>query len=365
MTSAVPSHRSLTVAAACYGHVVGPDEITVAWVSEVFDADVAAVSTSPIGDGLVGLNLRVSIDSDDPDVPATAVAKLPSLDQTSRATGIALRNYEREVKFYQEIADTVDICIPRCFHANWDAATGNFSLLLEDMAPAEQGDQVAGCGPDDAFAAVTELARLHAPRWDDPSLDAYEWLGRRTNPDDLAAVVGLWQMMLPGFLDGFAKHLDTEQLDLLNEFGPRLEPWLHGRDGPSTVTHGDYRLDNLLFGDGETAPLVTAVDWQTPGHGAPVADLSYFCGAGLLPADRRALDRDLTERYAEELAANGVDIDLDWLWYQYRRDAFGGLVMAVIASQVVGESERSEAMFTAMASRHLVQALDLDSLTLI
>ena len=35
--------------------------------------------------------------------------------------------------------------------------------------------------------------------------------------------------------------------------------------------------------------------------------------------------------------------------------------MAVVASQIVGESERSEAMFAAMATRHLRHALDLDS----
>lgn len=39
--------------------------------------------------------------------------------------------------------------------------------------------------------------------------------------------------------------------------------------------------------------------------------------------------------------------------------------MAVIASQVVGESERSEAMFGAMATRHLQHALDLDSIDLV
>jgi hypothetical protein len=37
------------------------------------------------------------------------------------------------------------------------------------------------------------------------------------------------------------------------------------------------------------------------------------------------------------------------------------LIMAVVASQIVRESDRSEAMFAAMATRHLQHALDLDS----
>jgi hypothetical protein len=50
------------------------------------------------------------------------------------------------------------------------------------------------------------------------------------------------------------------------------------------------------------------------------------------------------------------------VWQQYRREAFAGVVMAVVASQVVAPSDRSEALFTAMATRHLQHALDLDAL---
>ncbi len=328
-------------------------------------AEITTVGTSRIGDGLVGLNLRVALTSADPDVPDSVVIKLPSDDETSRATGMALRNYEREVKFYLQVADSIDIRLPHCHHGEWDEATGDFVLVLEDMAPAEQGNQITGCTPEMAFAAVDELAGLHAPRWDDASLDELDWLGRRTSSEDVSGVVGLWGMFLPSFLVGYTAHLDRAQLDLLDQFGPLLEKWMGERTGPKTVTHGDYRLDNLLFGDGTTAPRVTAVDWQTPGHGPPVADLAYFCGAGLLPEERRLHDRALVETYAASLARRGVDTDLEWLWEQYRREAFGGVVMAVIASQIVGESARSEAMFAAMATRHLQHAIDLDSLALI
>ena len=44
--------------------------------------------------------------------------------------------------------------------------------------------------------------------------------------------------------------------------------------GPETLTHGDYRLDNLLFPpDGGR---VGVVDWQTLGIGPAVGDASYF-----------------------------------------------------------------------------------------
>jgi len=339
-----------------------PDWLTPHWMSGVLDADVSGVHSERIGDGLVGLNLRVAIESSDDDAPASVVIKLPSLDEMSRATGIALRNYEREVKFYDHIATTVDIRVPQCHHGSWTEATGDFVLVLEDMAPAAQGDQVAGCDIETARAAVSELALLHAPRWNDSSLHDHEFLQRRSGPEDGAQLAALWDMFLPGFTATYAGYLDDGMRRVLDAFGPRLADWVDGRTGPHAVTHGDYRLDNLLFATAEGGPPVTAVDWQTPGHGGPVGDLAYFLGAGLVSEDRRAAESELVEDYRAALAAGGVDVDAGWLWNQYRRDAFGGVIMAVVASQVVGGSDRSEAMFAAMATRHLQHCVDLDSL---
>ena len=61
----------------------------------------------------------------------------------------------------------------------------------------------------------------------------------------------------------------------------------------------------------------------------------------------------------------GVAIDADLFWHHYARDAFGGVIMSVVASQIVGSSERSEAMFAAMAVRHTRHALDLGAESLV
>lgn len=346
---------------------MGPDDVTAAWMSEILDADVRTVHHDRIGDGLVGLNLRVALDLADSDssLPTSVVIKLPSLDETSRATGIGLRNYEREVKFYEHIASTVDIRVPHCWHGEWDETTGDFALVLEDMAPAEQGNQITGCDVVTARNAVTELAKLHGPRWNDPTLDDHEFLGRRSGPDDIAQLEGLWQIFFPGFLATYEKHLSSEATALVTEFGQYIGPWMDARSGPVTVTHGDYRLDNLLFESAAGGPPVTAVDWQTPGHGTPIADLAYFCGAGLLPEDRREAEAGLLDDYVASLGGYGVDVDRSWVWDEYRREAFAGVIMAVVASQVVGGSDRSESMFAAMATRHLQHALDLDALDLV
>ena len=81
----------------------------------------------------------------------------------------------------------------------------------------------------------------------------------------------------------------------------------------------------------------------------------------MLPPERREIERDLVEEYGSALAGYGIAVDPDDLWLHYRRDAYAGVVMTVIASQIVGTNDRSEAMFAAMATRHAQHVLDLDS----
>ena len=340
---------------------VGPDDVTGEWLSNVFGTAVEMTGQQRIGDGLVGMNIRVGLSSAGEDVPSSVVIKLPSPDDTSRATGHAMRTYERESRFYNELAGTVDMHVARCYHSEWKQETGDVVIVLEDLAPAEPGDQLAGCSAETARTAVLELARLHGPRWDDPTLGEVEWLSRG-GPQETAMLVGLWGMVFPGFVATYSKYLDADRLALLERFGARLGDWVDGRDGPFTVTHGDYRLDNLMFATAAGGAPITAVDWQTPGHGSGLSDVAYFLGAGPLPDDRRRIERGLVAEYAELLRSDyGITIDDDWAWKQYRRDAFAGVVMAVIASQILAGSERSEAMFAAMLTRHLQHALDLDS----
>ncbi len=340
-----------------------PEGLTDSWLSSVLRSDVSVRGTSRIGDGLVGMNIRLELDSDG-SLPATLVAKMPSPDPTSRATGVALRNYEREVNFYLEIAPTVDIRVARCYHGEWHADSGDFVLLMEDLAPAVQGNQITGCDAAQARTAVLELAKLHGPRWGDSTLDDIEWLGRRTaNTSNELAM--LWAMFVPGFMATYGKYLSTDAAALILRFSLQIAGWFEGRDPPNTVTHGDYRLDNLMFAGPDGGAAVAAVDWQTPGHGPGIADVSYFLGAGVLPEERRRIERKLVDEYGDALAAYGVAVDDDHLWSQYRREAYSGVVMSVIASQIVGGNQRSEAMFAAMATRHAQHVIDLESESLL
>jgi len=353
------------------------EDVTSEWLSSVLGGDVGPTTAQRIGDGHIGVNVRMAMPDAEPELPRSVVVKLPATDETSLTTAAMLRHYERETRFYTELAGTVDMRVPTCFYGDWTAATNAFVLVLEDMAPATQGDQLTGCSLDQARDAVRELAKLHGPRWDDPTLYEVDWIehdtsgqGSDDSHDDGADEAGaglamMWQMLFPGFAGTYRSHLSAEEFELAEQFGVRIAQWRGGRSGPRAVTHGDYRLDNMLFATSEGGASIAVVDWQTPAHGSPITDLSYFIGAGLLPPERRAHERELVAVYLAALAAYDITLDEAWVWDQYRRDAFAGLTVAAMASQIVTLNDRSEAMFGAMAQRHLRQALDLASFDLI
>jgi hypothetical protein len=355
------------------------DDITSDWLASVLGGDVGPITTQRIGDGHIGVNVRIAMPDAQADLPRSVVVKLPATDETSLTTAAMLRHYERETRFYTELAATVDMRVPTCFHGDWTPETNDFVLVLEDMAPAVQGDQLTGCALDQARDAVRELAKLHGPRWDDPTLEEIDWIEHDRaaaigSPDPVAdqaaeeaagSLAVMWQMLFPGFAATYRSHLSAEEFELAERFGTMITTWRAGRSGPRSITHGDYRLDNMLFATSPDDPPVTVVDWQTPAHGTPLTDLSYFIGAGLLAPERRTHERELVEVYLEALSAYDIELDETWVWEQYRRDAFAGLVVAAMASQIVTLNDRSEAMFGAMAQRHLRQALDHDSLSLV
>lgn len=333
--------------------------------SEVFGANVTTSKVAEIGDGLVGMNVRVTLHSDTPTVPKSIVAKLPSQDETSRATGIAMRNYEREVKFYRDIAHTVDIHVPHCYYAEWNEVDSDFVLVLEDLAPSTQGNQIVGCSQSHARLAVLELAKLHGPRWGDASLLEYEWLQGREGPDEAETLKNIYAMCLPGFIGTYGDYLEPDALKLVGQFASEVDSWLLRRVGPHTIGHGDYRLDNIMFASAEGGAPISVVDWQTPSRVQAMGDVAYFLGAGVQPHERREMESDLVREYLAALQQYDVTYSFDDAWEQYVVNSFAGVVMSVVASQLVKHTDRGEKMFAAMATRHLRHALDLEAIALL
>jgi aminoglycoside/choline kinase family phosphotransferase len=292
------------------------------------------------------------------------VATLPAADETSRVTAATLRSYEKEVRFYEQLDASLAIPTPTVFHVALDEQDlSRFVLLLEDLAPAQQGDQLVGCSPAVATEAVRELIGLHAPRWGDPALAEIEWLR-----GDRETGIAMMSMLLPtlwtGFRERYAADLGDDVRAAGSDLFEHLLAFLTPTGGPETVVHGDYRLDNLLLRpEGGVAGVV---DWQTVTLGAALSDVAYFIGAGLTAEDRRAHEEQLVRDYHRGLGEAGVTgYDWDQCWADYRRGTFAGLMMAVAASMLVERTARGDEMFLTMAARHSRHALDLHATELL
>jgi hypothetical protein len=323
-------------------------------------AAVRSFETAPVGTGQMADTTRFILTLDQAGAgPSSVVGKFASADDQSRGTGLALRAYEIEVRFYREVAARVGARLPAVYLAEVEPETGWFTLLMEDIAGAAQGDQIAACGPGVAAAVLEEMAGLHAPCWEAPELERLEWLNRSTSESD-AFLVALVSSLLPGFLERYADTLAPEHQAVCRLFVEHLPEYLRLRCGPRTATHGDFRLDNLLFQPGAPRPVV--VDWQTAAWAGASIDVAYFIGGCLSAEDRRAHEPALLAGYHDALCRRGVsDYSLAQLRADTRRDTFAGLLMAIVASMVVQRTERGDLMFLTSSSRHAQHALDVDA----
>lgn len=343
-----------------------PQDVDAAWLTAVLrragvlgDASVSTVAAKPVGNGLVGDSFRFALtyDGPAPAAPTSVVGKFAAVDPVSKAAGVNLNLYAREVAFYRELAATVAINTPRPFFAGIDAETFDFTLLLEDMAPARQGDQLTGCSLEDARTAMLQAAALHGPRWADPALSRLEWLGSRDVVN--TEIVEMVPPVLAAFRERYEELLEPELMAVCAGLPAIFGAYNADRSAPVTVQHGDFRLDNILFDvQGGAKPMAT-LDWQTVGAAPGLVDVSYFLSAGLAPEVRRAHETELVRTYHEALKGYGVaDYDWDACWRDYRRFAVHGVFMAVFSSIAVERTERGDKMFMAMARGACAQALD-------
>lgn len=345
------------------------DELTPEFLSKVLGCEgaVRGVAATRIGTGQVALSLRLDLElfDDAPnDLPQVLVAKIPSPDAESREAARMHLTYHKEVGFYLDLADLVDVPHPRSLYSAIDDESGDFTLLME-RAVGEVGDQLAGCSVDDAEAMVDAAVGLHAPTWGKVEVFANtSWLPM-PDPAGVSQRQAIFSMLLPGFIDRFQHRLAADVLDAARWLGEHLSTLMLTSKLPLCVVHGDFRLDNMLFERSETSSAVTVLDWQTTGFGRGPTDVAYGIGSGLLLDDRRGAEASLVERYFNGLAAAGIDCSFDDVMHDYRVGTVSGLGMAVIASQVVTATERGDEMFAVMAERHAQQMIDNDVFALV
>jgi aminoglycoside/choline kinase family phosphotransferase len=267
---------------------------------------------------------------------------------------------------YDDVAPHVPLRMPRRYYGDMRLDTNEFILLIEDMAPARIGDQIAGCSAADAAAIVPQLAEFHARFWEGPLLGQFDWMPYYNDPCHHHAQAS-YRQAWPPFQTFVGDRLPApvrEAGERLNDQVVRLLDLLS--EPPVTVMHGDFRLDNLVFPNGDAAGM-GVLDWQITSRGRGAFDLGYFFTTSLSPADRAAHDERLLRLYVDALADGGVrGYGMDECMRDYRLTVMFCMVYTVIliGSLDVG-NERGLALFNALLERNTAAIMDLKAYELV
>lgn len=336
------------------------EDITVDWMTDTAGVPCEAVEVTQIGVG-VGVSsalYRVRLEGEG--CPESVVVKLPALDDAAVFTSTVLRMYIREVRFFERLAAEVPVRVPAYHHGAVDEETSQFVVVMEDLGGYRIVDQLDGMPIADAERAVDALARWQS-----------QWWGSAEELVDAGLTVHLGDPIYPAvlptvFAEGWEKLLAEHEvpepiLGVGPGFGDAIPHLLTDlAQGPTTLCHGDFRADNMLFDPaGEPALL----DFQLIGTGAGAYDLAYFTTQSLDATDAAAHERRLFDRWCDGLEAGGVTgLDREAEWLRYRKAALFCLVYPVVACRGMDLDEpRQRALIDCMDTRftRAVEELDL------
>lgn len=274
-------------------------------------------------------------------VPDSVFVKVAAQSAATRLMGELGRLGQTEVRFYRELAPQV-FGVPYCHGAAFDAWTGRYLLVLEDL-PAEScefPDTLHPLSADQASLIIELLAELHATFWGRLPRGGSGPMGWLYTPSgDVTSL-----------LTGSLMHTSIKRLAERTTI-----PVANGRfiadnyraaatlvdSPPHTVMHGDAHPGNMYFQGGKAGLL----DWQAVRRGHPSRELAYTLITSLTPEDRQANQRELLDDYRRALmAAGGPELERDDLWLRFRQGALYAYVAPLITAGMGGMQVENIAM---------------------
>ncbi len=348
-------------------------EITAEWMTGALrgsgtigeDTRVASVVLDPAaaGVGFMGEIGKVGVvyDGAPTDAPTSMIAKFPTNSPEVRAMMHPTRIYEREHRFYAELADRSSLRTPAVYHITCVTADvpddERYLLLMEDLSSLTPGDQLAGLSPEQTEHALVALAGHHAAFWGGAGLEHADFVPIINGPLNQAGAP-IYDASLPGFMDAFGAVITPELESYVSGYSAVRGQILDDLAAmPHTLVHFDYRADNLMF---DVDDSVAVVDWQTISRGGGAADVGYLLSQNLSVDDRRTHEHDLLRSYHDALVAHGVSgYSFDTLRADYEVGIACGWVIPVFAVGTLDfTSERAVALWTAVVERAQAALLD-------
>lgn len=306
------------------------------------------------GDGSSGGQARL-------ERPATVIVKLPSSEAKSRRLCKQFELYKRECHYYSRLAPHVPIRTPTLLYGDYEPRTDRFVLVLEDLGAMATADQIAGATAEQAIRAVRGIAKLAGNYWnrvDQPALaGSREELSPKYRP--LVQIVYLANLVRTMRL--FSGMISSGAQRTLEAYGPRVAEHMGVlAAGPLTFTHGDYRLDNMFFGDDGAFAVI---DWQVSGIQSSLYDVAYFMATSVATGVRRQVERQALAEFHDIVRGMEVtDFTFADCWRLYRQNILGRAITAIITCGGLDlNDKRSFELAEISLQRTLTAIEDLDA----
>ncbi len=263
---------------------------------------------------------------------------------------------DREYKVMKALQGS-DVPVPKVFaFCDDDSVVGTPFFLMEFLDGRVMVDQsLPGMSPLERRAIYEEMNRIIAALHQiDPAAVGLADFGRAGNY--FGRQIARWSRQY--------QETRTEEIPALDA----LIEWLPAHIPPgdqTTIVHGDYRLDNLVFHPSEPRAL-GLLDWELSTLGHPMADFAYHCMSWHIPAtlwrgigglDLQALgiptEREYIDLYSR---ATGFDGFEHWDFYiAYNLFRMAAILQGIARRAVDGTAASADAIETGSKARPLAE----------
>ena len=349
--------------------------LTAEWMGQALGAGCASgfpavkdVAVEDIGAGSGSLSEIVrcfmTYHDDAAQAPESVVVKLASPDKNIARMARALSMYKREYLVFDQLAPHMRVALPALLYGDFEESSQRFVMVLEDLRGMENPDQIAGAGATQARRAIRIAAGLHGQFWNKLNQPPLSDFFARVGPRKIWLTQLAYLACLAPCLRRFGHLFSPGMRRLAEALGSRLLDYTRdSAAGPKTLTHGDFRLDNILFGAADSDAL-TVIDWQGAGFVENgLYDVSYFMATSVPAEVRRRIEREALEEYHGIVCGMGAkDFGFEECWQSYRLNMLGVLMPCIAGSGGLDLSDqRRRKMLETMLSRTLTAIEDLDA----
>ena len=349
-----------------FDHFIGTRKVSG---SHAFDEDALAAWLAPRLDGFSG-PLRVEMFKGGQSNPTYKLVT-PTRSYVMRAKPGPVAKLlpsahavEREFAVMNGLQGT-DVPVPHMYVLCEDESViGRAFYIMEYMEGRVLWDQaLPGMTPAERGAIYDEtnrvIAALHTVPYAERGLAGY---GKPGNYFERQ--IGRWSKQYQASITQ-----PIAEMDRLMEWLPAHIPAGARDEARTSIVHGDFRLDNLMFHP--TEPRAIAVlDWELSTLGHPLADFSYHCMAWHIPPgmfrgigglDHAALgiptEAEYIRRYCERTGlTTPEELAHDWNFYMaYNLFRLAAILQGIAKRVETGTASSAQAKASATGARPLAE----------